>query len=86
MNSRPVLADGFRLNWDEEEQTYVLLYPEGMIVLDEEDSEVLQRCSGTKTIADIIKELESVYPQLNANHPIQGPLEQAIQNGWVVFI
>jgi len=86
MNSRPVLADGFRLNWDEEEQTYVLLYPEGMIVLDEENGEVLQRCSGTRTIADIIKEMESVYPLLNANHQVQEPLEQAIQNGWVVFI
>ncbi|HID82561.1 MAG TPA: pyrroloquinoline quinone biosynthesis peptide chaperone PqqD [Chromatiales bacterium] len=86
MNSKPVLADGFRLNWDEDEQTYVLLYPEGMIVLDEENSEVLQRCSGTKTIADIISEMELIYPQLNTSYWVQEPLKHAVQNGWVVLI
>ena len=86
MNAKPVLAEEFRLCWDEEESAYVLLFPEGMIILNEEDSAVLQQCSGTKTVADIIREMESADPQLDINHQVQEPLVHAAKNGWVVFV
>ena len=85
MESRPVLADGFRLYWDEEEGSYVLLYPEAMIVLDEDYSKVLQCCSGTRTIAEIIQEMEQIVPQNNKDQLVHRQLEQAINNGWVTI-
>lgn len=85
MESRPVLADGFRLYWDEEEESYVLLYPEAMIVLDEDYSKVLQCCSGTRTIAEIIQEMEQIDPQNSRDKQVHRQLEQAIDKGWVTI-
>lgn len=85
MNARPALADGFRLYWDEEEGTDVLLYPEGMIVLDENNSQILRCCSGERTIAEIIQELESLNPDYNTNQMVNKQLTHALNKGWLEF-
>jgi len=42
-------------------QRRVLLYPEGAILLNDTAAEILELCDGTRTIADIARELGARY-------------------------
>ena len=55
--SRPRLAQGSRLRWDEARQSWVVLAPERVILLDETAHEIVRRCDGTATIAEIVADL-----------------------------
>jgi pyrroloquinoline quinone biosynthesis protein D len=46
---RPRLNRLFRLQWEEAQQAYVLLYPEGMVKLNLSAAEILKRCDGDHT-------------------------------------
>ena len=51
--STPAIGRGFRLQWEAAQDAHVLLYPEGMIKLNGSAGEILKRCDGAATIADI---------------------------------
>lgn len=53
----------FRLQWEQAQGAYVLLYPEGMIKLNFSGGEILARCDGKKSIADVIGELQQKFPE-----------------------
>ena len=59
--SRPAVACGFRLQWEAAQNAHVLLYPEGMIRLNTSAGEILKRCDGGTTIADITVDLERAF-------------------------
>ncbi len=59
--SRPQLAPGVRLRWDDVRRRHVLLYPEGALTLNETAADVLELCDGERTIDDIAQELSSRY-------------------------
>ncbi len=54
---RPRLARGSRLRWDEARQSWVVLAPERVILLDETAYEIVRRCDGTATVAEIAADL-----------------------------
>jgi len=58
---RPKLAPGVRLHFDKTRSAWVLLSPERVIEAEGPASEILQRCNGTRTVAEIIDELAVVY-------------------------
>jgi coenzyme PQQ biosynthesis protein PqqD len=58
---RPKLAPGVRLHFDKMRNAWVLLCPEKVIEAEGPASEILRRCDGTRTIADIIDELAAVF-------------------------
>ena len=60
-SSRPAITPGMRLQWEEAQQAHVLLYPEGMIKLNGSAGEIMKRCDGTRTIADITADLEHTF-------------------------
>ena len=49
--SRPRIASGFRLQWEEAQGCHVLLYPEGMVKLNRSAGEILARCDGQRSVA-----------------------------------
>jgi pyrroloquinoline quinone biosynthesis protein D len=61
-------GDRFALNpmylfrWEETQQAYVLLYPEGIVKLNETAGEIIKRCDGRLTAADMVTELQAAYP------------------------
>jgi pyrroloquinoline quinone biosynthesis protein D len=57
--SQPRLATGCR--WGGSEENRVVLYPEGAIKLQGTGRQVLERCDGTRTFAEIIAELQSEF-------------------------
>jgi pyrroloquinoline quinone biosynthesis protein D len=58
---RPRLRPGVRLVHDAARDARVLLYPEGVLVPNETAAEVLARCDGTATVADIAAALAARY-------------------------
>jgi pyrroloquinoline quinone biosynthesis protein D len=59
--SRPALGHGFRLQWEAAQNAYVLLFPEGMIKLNASAGEIMKRCDGQATIAEITADLEQAF-------------------------
>ena len=57
----PRLAPGVRLHFDATRDAWVLLGPERVIETEGPASEILRRCDGSRTVAQIIDELAAVY-------------------------
>lgn len=77
------LRPGVRLQWEQAQQAYVLLYPEGMVTLNSSASEVLKRCDGARTVGDIITELKHQFPDADLASDVIDFLEVAHDEGWL---
>ncbi|HEX3987941.1 MAG TPA: pyrroloquinoline quinone biosynthesis peptide chaperone PqqD [Verrucomicrobiae bacterium] len=60
-HSRPALARGVRLRDDPITGEPILLYPEGVLELDETTHEIVRRCSGKATLESIVLSLAEDY-------------------------
>lgn len=58
---RPRLAPGVRLHFDATRDAWVLLGPERVIETEGPASEILRRCDGSRSVAQIVDELAAVY-------------------------
>ncbi|GER81916.1 coenzyme PQQ synthesis protein D [Thermogemmatispora aurantia] len=58
---RPCLLPRARLEIDRLSQQPILLYPEGVMMLNETAAAILQLCNGEYTLADILRELANRY-------------------------
>ena len=56
-NRRPQLAPGVRYRWDEIRQQHQLLFPEGVLVLNESGAAIVRLCDG-RTIDELMVELK----------------------------
>ena len=72
-----------RLQWEEAQQKDVILYPEGMVELNQSSAEILKLCDGTRNLSQIISELEHKFNTSGLTNDITAFLEVAIQNGWI---
>lgn len=59
--SKPRLAPKARLRFDRQSSRYMLLYPERGLVLNPTAADVLQRCTGERTVHSIVEELAQKY-------------------------
>jgi pyrroloquinoline quinone biosynthesis protein D len=60
-DSVPRLRSGVRLTYDEVRQAHVLLFPEGVLVLNATAAAVLELCDGTATVEVITTALRGRY-------------------------
>jgi pyrroloquinoline quinone biosynthesis protein D len=72
-----------RLQWEEAQQKYVILYPEGMVELNQSSAEILRLCDGAHTSLQIVAELEAKFETNGLSHDIHNFLNIALQNGWI---
>jgi len=77
------IAPAYRMQWEEAQQTYVLLYPEGMVKLNPSASEILKYCDGSRTAEDILDELSSRFPDADLKTDVIDFLEVARNRGWI---
>ena len=82
-NDIPAIAPLYRFQWEEAQDCYVLLYPEGMIKLNLSAGEILEHCNGKLNINAIIALLQQKYPQANLANDVREFLETAHNNGWL---
>lgn len=72
-----------RLQWEDAQQKHVILYPEGMVELNQSSAEILKLCDGTRTITQIVSDLEEKFATQGLYNDINAFLEVALQNGWI---
>jgi pyrroloquinoline quinone biosynthesis protein D len=83
LNSTPALSSMFRLQWEEVQQSWVLLYPEGMVKLNGSAGEIIKRLDGKKTVTALITELEKDFEATGLQNDVLAFLEIADKQGWV---
>jgi len=81
----PCLSKLYRLQWEKAQDAYVLLYPEGMVKLNESAGEILSRIDGIKSISSITDELEKKFGVSNLTGDVVSFVELAVQQGWLLL-
>lgn len=79
----PRVARGFRLQWEAAQDCHVLLYPEGMVKLNRSAGEILTRCTGTASVAEIVADLETAFGATGLQADVEAFLDMARQQRWV---
>lgn len=79
----PKLARGFRFQWEEAQQAHVLLYPEGMVKLNQSAGEILKRVDGVATVDEITTSLEAAFNAQGLRGDVDAFLALAREKGWV---
>ncbi len=82
-NIPEIVSPPFRFQWEEVQNCYVVLYPEGMVKLSQSAGEIMRRCDGEKDITSIIKDLNEQFPGANLESDVIQFLEVAHDNGWI---
>ncbi|OPX54456.1 pyrroloquinoline quinone biosynthesis protein D [Oceanospirillum multiglobuliferum] len=59
----PILNRLFRFQWEPSSHRHVLLYPEGMVQLNESAGAILTHVDGERSIAQIIEALQAQFPE-----------------------
>ncbi len=72
-----------RLQWEEAQQKDVILYPEGMVELNQSSAEILKLCDGSRKPDQIIADLEQKFATTGLTNDITAFLEVALKNGWI---
>ncbi len=80
------VASGLRLQFEEAQDSWVLLYPEGMVKLNQSAAEILQRCDGKRDLADVIALLEKDFEQTGLQEDVMSFIEIAREQKWIKFL
>lgn len=80
----PVIRRGFRLQFEPVQNCHVLLYPEGMIKLNDSASEILQQVDGRQNVDQIIAVLSERFPDVpGLDEDILAFMEVASAQFWI---
>ena len=82
---KPRLALKARLKWDEVRQKHLLLFPEGVLVLNPTASEIVALCDGQRTVADIVEVLREQYRTAAAGEDTRELLGRLADKGLLVI-
>jgi pyrroloquinoline quinone biosynthesis protein D len=80
---RPKLSRRFRLQFEPAQSRWVLLYPEGMVQLNDSAAEILKRCDGQRSLPEIVTELEQAFNAQDLAPQVQALLEEGQRRGWI---
>jgi len=82
-HARPAVSPMYRLQFEPAQDAWVLLYPEGMVKLNTPAAEILRRCDGRRTVAEIVGDLERAFERDGLSGDVNAFLAQARERGWV---
>jgi pyrroloquinoline quinone biosynthesis protein D len=84
MHKVPRFRRGFRFQWEPAQESYVLLYPEGMVKLNGSAGAILNEVDGQSTVADIVASLEQQFPDAGPlGKDVSEFLQDARQQHWI---
>ena len=79
----PRLNRRLRMQWEETQNCYVLLYPEGMVRLNGSAGEILKCCDGTNSVDAIVATLEQKFNQPSLKNDVESLLAHAYEQDWI---
>jgi pyrroloquinoline quinone biosynthesis protein D len=79
----PRLSRLLRMQYEPAQSRWVLLYPEGMVQLNDSAAEILRRCDGRHTVPDIVGELEALFDTQGIAPQVQSLIDEGIRRGWL---
>ena len=80
-----VINNHFQLQWEEKQDCFVLLYPEGMVQLSQSAGEILNLCNGVNNTQNIATLLEEKFNTSELLNDIIEFLEDAMSRKWVLY-
>ncbi|WP_349571637.1 pyrroloquinoline quinone biosynthesis peptide chaperone PqqD [Azotobacter salinestris] len=84
LNDIPQLRRGFRLQWEPAQNCHVLLYPEGMVKLNDSAAAILGQVDGDRSIAAIVAVLRERFPEAeDIETDVLEFLEVARERSWI---
>ena len=84
-DSVPRVGPGFRLQWEPVQDCHVLLYPEGMVKLNGSAGEIMKRCDGQRSVAEIVADLEAAFSAGGLEGDVLAFVQMAGQQRWLVW-
>lgn len=85
VQSCPRIGAGLRLQWEPAQDCHVLLYPEGMVKLNGSAGEIMKRCDGQRSIAEIVAELETAFNAAGLQADVTAFVEMAGKQRWLTW-
>ena len=82
--TRPRLATGARLRYDEVREEHLLLIPEGAVKLNATAADVLELCDGERSLDDIASTLSERYGGADVRSDVEELVDAMAQKGLVV--
>ena len=73
----------FRVQWEEVQNCYVVLYPEGMVKLSQSAGEIMKHIDGEKSVIDIIDDISNAFDGADVKEDVMKFLEVVYGNGWI---
>ena len=75
----------FLFRWEEQEEAFVMLYPEGIIKLNNTAGEILKLCTGESSVDEILRELGEKFQaeELQLKNEVCKFLEVSLDKGWI---
>jgi pyrroloquinoline quinone biosynthesis protein D len=83
LTQQPRMVSHYRLQWEEVQKSWVLLYPEGMVKLNSSAGEIMHRLDGIKTVQTVIDDLEKQFEAADLTPDVLDFLTIAQRQGWV---
>jgi pyrroloquinoline quinone biosynthesis protein D len=78
------LALHHRFQWEEAQNSYVILFPEGMVKLHGGAGEVIKRLDGKVSVADVVADLKAAFPDAqDIEKDILGMFDLAVGKAWL---
>jgi pyrroloquinoline quinone biosynthesis protein D len=73
-----------RFQWEEAQQSYVILFPEGMVKLHGGAGEVIKLVDGKATVGEIVAALKAKFPDAEGiEKDILGMFDMAFGKAWI---
>ena len=79
----PRVGPGFRLQWEAAQSCFVLLYPEGMVKLNQSAGEIMKRCDGVSSVDQIVADLEKSFGAQGLQGDVLKFLDMARGKHWI---
>ncbi len=84
IDGKPALSPVYRLQFESAQDSWVLLYPEGMVRLNATAAEILRRCDGRSSVGELIEGLERDYAPAQLRDDVCHFLGDAYGRGWII--
>jgi pyrroloquinoline quinone biosynthesis protein D len=82
-DAKPHIGRGLRLQWEPVQGAHVLLYPEGMVKLNQSAGEIMSRCDGERMITEIVADLERTFGVSGLSDDVTAFVSMALEKRWL---